>query len=485
MVNFPILQRQIAIPEHTHNADNLAEAQTGKIDLAMQKIDRKVGKALDNYTKSKPHIKSKSTMHQTTKNLGQILEDFESSDEALEALSTIRTNGKGSPLAAKAMQTLQGLESELQADLLSAEISSAVHNYNNDDVQDAVEDLQNATALLAHEGVDIADGWTDLADATAEMMADVLGFDDVDALLAASQTEVTTRYTARVLQPMSLGDEAAAAMDGLMFNLIGGRADGEGDGAAAMAKLQHCKTQGRMSAAPEYAANGHAAQRYTPNIPGWPHGVTCKIGGNATYQQAVVTRLQEMESTDVGKELLLALAEDPGLDIRPPAASDVKREAGGQFFYSNSAGGDFVAFDPNNRLVGRGDDVADEPWRDRSPAVALFHELVHVYVTSTGGEEWPSREDPDVTIRTSGLGDMDELRTVGIPFSQTIEGVEYHFDFGDPEYHDGLDRPLFTENAFRAQLAEANGEDEYYLRPSYGAIPGQTPLPDGGHVVAD
>ncbi|WP_308825043.1 M91 family zinc metallopeptidase [Sodalis praecaptivus] len=111
------------------------------------------------------------------------------------------------------------------------------------------------------------------------------------------------------------------------------------------------------------------------------HGII--IHGNQRFQTEVIKHLDTINTLPSGKRLIEKL-EHKKVDIIPPSYNNVRRvesKEGEKIFLSdNSCSGKSIIFDPENDISGANvKDVANEPWRERNPAIALYHEMLHTY----------------------------------------------------------------------------------------------------------
>ena len=205
--------------------------------------------------------------------------------------------------------------------------------------------------------------------------------------------------------------------------------------------------------------------------------------------------------TAVGKRLLEGIGGEPDLDnpthpakkqavveIKLPKVTHLQYQApGGDVRYGNAGGAKAITFDPESDVLGQPGQVAAEPWRQREPAVALFHELIHVYLAKIGGEDWT--ENGLVTgkgsttvgekLHLSHDDEKSEVRIVGIDYKvpKADKSGDVTYPFSNPALN-----PI-TENEFRKQLAQSQGQATYLPRPTYATVGGQVPLPAGPQKV--
>lgn len=324
----------------------------------------------------------------------------------------------------------------------------------------------------------------------------------VDQLKPMGGNTLKQLYVARVLEPFYIarksGAPPGAASDvvDLMFKL-GQVAAGqlpEGDTKDLVLKIQQSKIPDRNEMmhelSPKYSQGGVGTDEVKPAVPGWADASRLAVTGNDDFRSKVTAMIPVIASTAVGALLLNGIGGKPDLaDPKHPKTKQVVAEiqlpkishlqsatAAGDPRYGNAggwAGGKgVVTFDPDSDVLGKADQVAAEPWRQREPVVALFHELIHVYIAAKGGEEWTQGGEK---LRLSHDAPDAEVRITGIDYkSKKKDGSgEVTFPFSNPTYN-----PV-TENEFRKQLAAAQGKQTYLPRPTYATVAGQVPLPAG------
>ncbi|MDH0343361.1 M91 family zinc metallopeptidase [Chromobacterium haemolyticum] len=217
-------------------------------------------------------------------------------------------------------------------------------------------------------------------------------------------------------------------------------------------------------------------------------GVDSKITmrGSAEFIDNTKVALKEIEAMPDGRMVLDALSKrSDEIRINPPTLVDVAYERSGKFYGKNSAGGS-ITFDPQNRNVGHPDLVATEPWRHRPVSVALYHELLHIYYnmnkkTYSGAKTVPAGVS-NKPLKVSGSSTAeDEAMITGV---QYVDPEGRIYPFSDFDYLPVEKGPIFSENAFRQQLAASKGVDYYQFRPYYGKPTGpklietKLPIPD-------
>ncbi|TKI02249.1 hypothetical protein [Martelella alba] len=127
---------------------------------------------------------------------------------------------------------------------------------------------------------------------------------------------------------------------------------------------------------PPYGVNSRA-MNYGLVLDGVKIATKITIFGNDLFLAKVTKCLNDIKQTSLGRKILLALSEKKFM-IQPPTMSAIVRVVKGRFYAKNSAGG-AIAFDPGNFIIGDGVNALKEPWRYRDPAIALYHELLHLF----------------------------------------------------------------------------------------------------------
>ncbi|PQQ32516.1 cytotoxic necrotizing factor [Photorhabdus luminescens] len=201
-----------------------------------------------------------------------------------------------------------------------------------------------------------------------------------------------------------------------------------------------------------------------------PVGIT--ITGNDLFINRVTHVLDEISEIPSGNIIIQEL-EKQGLNIKPPMMDAIVREKDGQFYACNSAGSS-IAFDPDNHLIGTEEKLTEEPWRSREPAIALYHEMLHIYYNRY--PTWfTSIDNKMIDQKVSGGSSLlEESRIVGTKYYSNDKNTL--FDFSDPDYLLENNSALLTENRFRAEYAIFKGESEYIIQPYYGKGDSQIPL---------
>ncbi|TCL03030.1 hypothetical protein EZJ58_1071 [Sodalis ligni] len=201
------------------------------------------------------------------------------------------------------------------------------------------------------------------------------------------------------------------------------------------------------------------------------------ISGNEFFISLVTNVLNGIKQTPLGQKILLALREK-AFTIHPPTMSAIERVKDGIFYAKNSAGG-AIAFDPGNFIIGDGTTLKAEPWRNRDPAIALYHELLHIYYNTHPAKFRPVGEataikgtsitktadkTAEITI-AGGESELEEALITGISFRDPITKELY--DFKKNEYIIGNGQDPISENHFRKEYAIMRGSDHYFIRPYY------------------
>ncbi|WP_243465103.1 M91 family zinc metallopeptidase [Photorhabdus temperata] len=153
--------------------------------------------------------------------------------------------------------------------------------------------------------------------------------------------------------------------------------------------------------------------------------------------------------------------------------SAIVREKDGQFYARNSTGSS-IAFDPDNHLIGMEEKITEEPWRSREPAIALYHEMLHIYYNRY--PTWFTSIDNKMIDKkvSGGFSTLEESRIVGTKYYVNDENTL--FDFSNSDYLLENNSALLTENRFRAEHAIFKGKNEYIIRPYSGKGDNQIPL---------
>jgi hypothetical protein len=323
-----------------------------------------------------------------------------------------------------------------------------------------------------------------------------------DQLKAMTPDALKALYVAQVLEPFYIARKAGAqtGMAGnvvdLMFHL--GNADldklPDGDTKTIIALVKQSSINDRNALmhepAPKYARGGVSTEEVAPNVPGWADTSRLAITGGDDFRSKVRAMIPQIAGTAVGQKLLAALGGEPDLEATAhPRTKQVVAEiklpkvthfasvtAGGDPRYGNSAGRaggkGFVSFDPESDILGKPEQVAAEPWRQREPVIALFHELIHVLIASKDGEDWFQGKEQ---LHLTHDDEKAEVRITGINYKvQKADGSgEVEFPFSNPTYN-----PI-TENEFRKQLAASQGKQSFLPRPTYATVAGQVPLQGG------
>ena len=186
------------------------------------------------------------------------------------------------------------------------------------------------------------------------------------------------------------------------------------------------------------------------------------ISGNEFFISLVTNVLNGIKQTPLGQKILLALREK-AFTIHPPTMSAIERVKDGIFYAKNSAGG-AIAFDPGNFIIGDGTTLKAEPWRNRDPAIALYHELLHIYY-----DNYPAKFKPvgDETVKIiRGVPkELEEAMITGVSFNDAKTNKLYNFI--DDNYIKENGQELISENQFRKEFARMKVQDLYFIRPYY------------------
>lgn len=231
-----------------------------------------------------------------------------------------------------------------------------------------------------------------------------------------------------------------------------------------LSKINDALSELSMAQMSKYAKSADAPEKI--------YNGAIRLHGNIRFNSAVENHLDTIASTPSGKILLDDLKQS-GVKITPPGMNSITRSdnVSGEFYGKNSAGGDVIQFDPENRIMGNDiSRIAEEPWLDRDPSVALYHELLHIYYTKHSSSFTPLKgTSVDAAKVGGGSSLMEEARIVGVSYYNKDKTKIFKFD--DPDYAknhlpEGV-VPL-TENDYRKELAQLKGKKFYDKRPHYG-----------------
>lgn len=185
------------------------------------------------------------------------------------------------------------------------------------------------------------------------------------------------------------------------------------------------------------------------------------IFGNEVFFKAVRKALNSLRKTKIGRQLIDTL-KDKKFIIQPPSMSAIEREENGWFYAKNSAGS-AIAFDPANKVIGDVSELQKEPWRQRSPVIGLYHELLHIYYKFNSLKIKSVSGKIEKKI-VGGHTAIEESFIVGIDFFDK-ESQEY-FNFSDIDLMKNK-AAMLSENSFRREYAKLKGCEYYFVRPYY------------------
>lgn len=225
-------------------------------------------------------------------------------------------------------------------------------------------------------------------------------------------------------------------------------------------KFQSCILSISTEPMPQYSFNSKK-KRFHYLVDGSTVLTNISIYGNDYFIRRVTFILNDIIKINLGKKIIDAL-KDKFFTIHPPTMNAIEREKKGKFYAKNSAGGS-IAFDPDNKIIGRENTVPNEPWRKREPAVALYHELLHIYY-KYHSVTFNSIDGKIKQKIVGGHSEVDEGLIVGI--SVYKEKTASLFAFGDKAYLAKYHCEAISENDFRKQYAMTHHKD-YFVRPYY------------------
>jgi NleD-like pathogen effector protein (putative zinc metallopeptidase) len=326
-----------------------------------------------------------------------------------------------------------------------------------------------------------------------------------------SAADLKSRYVEMVLQPFYIARKAAASpglagdVVDLMFQMINVdlKTVPAGDNKDVLALIQQAGLGDRNALmheyAPKYAQGGVSTEQVSPALPGWAASSTIAVTGNDDYRDKIKKMIPVIAGTAVGKRLLEGIGGEPELDaaahaknkqavveIKLPKVTHLQYQTpGGDVRYGNAGGAKAITFDPESDILGKPDQVGAEPWRQRDAVVGLFHELIHVYIAKIGGEEWTEhglvtdKAAQGEKLRISHDDEKAEVRIVGIDYkvAKADKTGDVTYPFSNPALN-----PI-TENEFRKQLAQSQGQGTFLPRSTYATVAGQVPLAGGPQKV--
>ncbi|AWK42176.1 MULTISPECIES: putative adhesin [Photorhabdus] len=370
-----------------------------------------------------------------------------------------------------------------QSKKIDQELEAARSNINNDKILDAFIHIN--TAFKNHEKYDI-DKLSDITDTLTHFLEKSLKLGDKQALLNTEIVNIQQAWIREVNLPLqnnllpknlSISAEKINAIKTELPYLLREiyPVGNQLPNASAINKMALAIEEIPNTPMPKYSSgNIQKTIQYTSiesnrvNIP--PIGIT--ITGNDLFINQVTHVLDEISEIPSGNIVIQEL-EKQGLNIQPPTMDAIVREKNGQFYAHNSAGSS-IAFDPENHLIGTEEKLVEEPWRSREPAIALYHEMLHIYYNRY--PTWFTSIDNKIIDQkvSGGFSLLEESRIVGTKYYANDKNTL--FDFSNSGYLLENNSALLTENRFRAEYAIFKGESEYVIQPYYGKGDSQIPL---------
>ncbi|ETS30669.1 hypothetical protein PTE_02615 [Photorhabdus khanii NC19] len=365
-----------------------------------------------------------------------------------------------------------------QSKKIDQELEAARSNIKNDKILDAFIHIN--TAFKNCEIYDI-DKLSDITDTLTHFFEKSLKLGDNTALLSTEIADIQQAWIREVILPLqnnsSISIEKINAIKTELPYLLKEVFSFENQIpnqeeinriALAIEKIPFTPipkyTSGNISRTAQYTS----IESKSVDIP--PVGIT--ITGNELFINQVTHALDEIDQIPSGNIVIQEL-EKQGLNIQPPTMSAIVREKDGQFYARNSAGSS-IAFDPDNHLIGMEEKITEEPWRSREPAIALYHEMLHIYYNRY--PTWFTSIDNKIIDKkvSGGLSALEESRIVGTQYYVNDENTL--FNFSNSDYLLENNSALLTENRFRAEYAIFKGKNEYIIRPYSGKGDNQIPL---------
>ncbi|CAQ84181.1 MULTISPECIES: putative adhesin [Photorhabdus] len=365
-----------------------------------------------------------------------------------------------------------------QSKRIEQELEAARSNINNNNILDAFIHIN--TAFKDYERYDV-DKLSDITDTLTHFFEKSIKLGDKKAILSAEIMSIQQAWIRDVVLPLqnnlSISVEKINAIKTELPYLLRKvfPVENQLSNQLAANKIALAIEEIPTALMPQYTSgNISKTVQYTSlesnyiNIP--PVGIT--ITGNDEFINQVTHALNEIDEIPSGNIVIQELKKQ-GLNIRPPTMSAIIREKDGKFYASNSAGSS-IAFDPENHLIGTEEKLIDEPWRARDPAIALYHEMLHIYYNRY--PTWfTSIDNKAIDQKVSGgFSLLEESRIVGTKYYANDKNTL--FDFSDPNYLLENNSALLTENRFRAEYAIFKGKSEYVIRPYSGKGDSQIPL---------
>ncbi|OWO80571.1 cytotoxic necrotizing factor [Photorhabdus luminescens] len=365
-----------------------------------------------------------------------------------------------------------------QSKKIDQELEAAHSNINNDKTVDAFIHIN--TAFKNYEKYDI-DKLSDITDTLTHFLEKSLKLGNKEALFNTKVANIQQAWIREVTLPLqnnlSISAEKINATKTELPYLLKEiyPIENQLPNASAINKIALAIEEIPSTPMPKYSSgNIQKTIQYTSigsnrvDIP--PIGIT--ITGNDLFINKVTHVLDEISEIPSGNIVIQEL-EKQGLNIQPPTMDAIVREKDGQFYARNSAGSS-IAFDPENHLIGTEEKLAEEPWRSREPAIALYHEMLHIYYNRY--PTWFTSIDNKIIDQkvSGGFSLLEESRIVGTKYYANDKNTL--FDFSSSDYLLENNSALLTENRFRAEYSLFKGENEYVIQPYYGKGDSQIPL---------
>lgn len=375
-----------------------------------------------------------------------------------------------------------------QSKKIDQELEAARSNINDDKILDAFIHIN--TAFKNYEKYDI-DKLSDITDTLSHFLEKSLKLGNKEALFNTEIVNIQQTWIREVTLPLqnsllqsnllqnnlSISAEKINAIKTELPYLLREiyPIDNQLPNASAINKIAFAIEEIPNTLMPKYSSgNIQKTIQYTSvesnhiDIP--PVGIT--ITGNDLFIKKVTHVLDEINEIPSGNIVIQEL-EKQGLNIQPPTMDAIVREKDGQFYAHNSAGSS-IAFDPENHLIGTEEKLTEEPWRSREPAIALYHEMLHIYYNRY--PTWFTSIDNKMIDQkvSGGFSLLEESRIVGTKYYANDKNTL--FDFSNSDYLLENNSALLTENRFRAEYALFKGENEYVIQPYYGKGDSQIPL---------
>ncbi|WP_207627131.1 putative adhesin [Photorhabdus tasmaniensis] len=365
-----------------------------------------------------------------------------------------------------------------QSKKIDQELEAAHSNINHDKILDAFIHIN--TAFKNCEKYDI-DKLSDITDTLTHFFEKSLKLGDKTALLSTKVADIQQAWIREVILPLqnnpSISIEKINAIKTELPDLLREILSFENQlpNQSEINKIALAIEEIPFTPIPKYTSDNitRTAQYISiesnrVDIP--PIGIT--ITGNELFINQVTHALNEIDQIPSGNIVIQEL-EKQGFNIQPPTMSAIVREKNGQFYAKNSAGSSIV-FDPENHLIGMEEKIAEEPWRSREPAIALYHEMLHIYYNRY--PTWFTSIDNKIIDKkvSGGFSALEESRIVGTKYYVNDENTL--FDFSSSDYLLENNSALLTENRFRAEYAIFKGKNEYIIRPYSDKGNSQIPL---------